>query len=78
VPVCFYEAHKSCLHEGRFFDAQDFVFNISKRRYRGLKKDAKLHQEQIEKQYHLYGLFPYSEGLGPDFDSYEALPVEIW
>lgn len=78
VPVCFYEAHKNCLHEGRFFDAQDFVFNISKRRYRGLKRDAKLHQEQIEKQYHLYGLFPYNEGLGPDFDSYETIPLEIW
>jgi CRISPR-associated endonuclease/helicase Cas3 len=78
VPICFYEAHKSCLHEGRFFDAQDFVFNVSKGRYHGLKKDAKLHQEQIEKQYHLYGLFPYNESLGPDFDGYETLPTEIW
>jgi hypothetical protein len=43
-----------------------------------LKRDAKLHQEQIERQYHLYGLFPYNESLGPDFDGHETLPAEIW
>lgn len=78
VPICFYEAHKNCLDEGRFFDAQDFVFNISKRRYRGLKREAKLYQEQIERQYHLYGLFPYNENLGPDFGGHETLRTEIW
>jgi CRISPR-associated endonuclease/helicase Cas3 len=77
VPVGLHEEHQSCLRDRRFFDAQDFVFNISKGRYHALKKRGKLHLEKINEHPHLYGLFTYQEGVGPDFDSHQALPTEF-
>lgn len=78
VPVCFREEHQNCLRERRFFDAQDFVFNISKGRYHALKNQNKLHPEPVDGQSHLYGLFAYQEGLGPNFDSYELISPVMW
>ncbi len=78
VPVGFREEHQSCLRDRRFFDAEDFIFNISKGRYHALKKQGKLHPDKVDRQSHLYGLFPYLERVGPDFDGYESLPTEIW
>jgi CRISPR-associated endonuclease/helicase Cas3 len=77
VPVGFHLEHQSCLRDRRFFDAQDFVFNISKGRYHALKKQGKLHLEKVDGQPYLYGLFLYQEKVGPDFDSYQALPTEF-
>lgn len=78
VPVRYYEEHGDNLRNRRFLDAQDFIFNISKRRYHALKRDAKLHSETVEKQPCVYGLFPYEEGVGPNFDAHQPLPTTIW
>jgi CRISPR-associated endonuclease/helicase Cas3 len=75
VPARHYEEHREHLLDRRFFDAQDFVFNISKRRYHALKKEGKLHQETVDRHSCLYGLFPYEEGVGPNFNAYEPLPT---
>lgn len=77
VPIGFHEKHQDCLRDRRFFDAEDFVFNISKGRYHALKKQGKLHPEPVDGQSHLYGLFAYQEGVGPDFDNYEPIPPVI-
>jgi hypothetical protein len=77
VPIGFYEEHQDCLRERRFFEAQDFVFNISKGRYHALKKEAKLEVEKIGRQQLLYGRFSYQKGLGPDFGSRQTLPVDF-
>lgn len=77
VPVHFQEEHQSHLRARRFFDAQNFVFNISKGRYHALKKQGKLDPDDVDGQTHLYGLFPYQEGIGPDFDSHETLLPEF-
>lgn len=69
VPIAFYEEHYACLVEKRFFDAQDYVFNISKGRYHALKKEGKLNSILVNGQQHLYGLFDYKKGIGPDFDT---------
>jgi CRISPR-associated endonuclease/helicase Cas3 len=78
IPVCFQKEHQGCLRDRRFFGAQDFVFNISKGRYHALKKQGKLEPDEVDGQTHLYGLFHYQEGVGPDFDSHESPPAEIW
>lgn len=77
VPIAFYEEHHACLVEKRFFDAQDYVFNISKGRYHALEKEDKLHSEKINDQHHLYGLFAYEVEIGPNFDVHESVPVDF-
>ena len=77
VPVRFQKEHQSHLRARRFFDAQDFVFNISKGRYHALKKQGKLDLDEVDEQKHLYGLFAYQEGIGPDFDSHEVSAPEF-
>lgn len=77
VPIRFYREHQACLEEGRFLDAQGFVFNISKGRFHALKNAGKLHSEKKNKQSWLYGLFPYMSELGPDFQGYESLPIDF-
>ncbi len=74
VPIRFQEEHQSYLRDRRFFDAQDFVFNISKGRYHALKKQDKLDPDEVDGQTYLYGRFAYQESVGPDFDIHE-LPV---
>lgn len=77
VPIRFYEKHSQCLAEKRFFDAQDYVFNISKGRYHALQKEGKLDQIPTNGQQHLYGLFAYQEGIGPDFDAPDSLQTDF-
>ncbi len=77
VPVCFQKEHQSHLRARRFFDAQDFVFNISKGRYHALKKQGKLDPDEVDGQTHLYGLFAYHKGIGPDFDVRESLAPDF-
>lgn len=77
VPIRFYENYSQCLEERRFFDAQDYVFNISKGRYHALQKEGKLDQTPTNGQNHLYGLFAYQEEIGPDFDTPEALKTDF-
>ncbi len=71
IPIRFREEHQTCLREGRFFDAEDFVFNITKGRYHALNNKAKLQREvePLSSQSFLYGLFEYKDTVGPDFDS---------
>lgn len=78
VPIRFQKEHQNHLRARRFFDAQDFVFNISTGRYHALKQQGKLDSDEVDGQTHLYGLFAYQEVIGPDFNSYETLPAEIW
>lgn len=71
IPIRFQEEHQACLREGRYFDAEDFVFNISRGRYHALDKKAMLQREKepVSGQVVLYGLFEYIDQIGPDFDS---------
>jgi len=66
VPVCFKRQHEACLQEKRFFDAQDYIFQITRGRYHALKAQAKLDKDPATKT--LYGLFAYDEGIGPMFE----------
>lgn len=68
VPVGFYEKHRECLQEGRFLDAQDYVFNISTGRFHALKQAGKLDAIRFKRHKWLYGLFPYHEAIGPNFE----------
>lgn len=77
VPIRFQEEHQSHLRAGRFFDAQDFVFNISKGRYHALKTQGKLDPDEVDGQTHLYGHFAYQDSVGPDFDSHELPTPEF-
>ena len=78
VPVRFQKEHQNYLRARRFFDAQDFVFNISTGRYHALKQQGKLDPDEVDGQTHFYGNFAYQEGIGPDFNSHDTLPAEIW
>lgn len=77
VPVRFQKEHQNHLRARRFFDAQDFVFNISTGRYHALKQQDKLDGQKVDGQIHLYGNFAYQEGIGPDFDSHETSAPEF-
>ena len=77
VPVRFLKEHQSHLRARRFFDAQDFVFNISTGRYHALKQRGKLDKQKVDGQTHLYGNFAYEEGIGPDFNSHETPAPEF-
>jgi CRISPR-associated endonuclease/helicase Cas3 len=77
VPARFYDGHQDRLRNKRFFDAQDYVFNISKRRYYALKKGGKLYKAPVEERQYLYGLFSYEIGSGPNFDVHEPLPTSF-
>lgn len=68
VPMQFSEEYQACLREKRFFDSQDFVFNISKGRYHALKAKGKADWVSVEKQSFLCGDFTYEETVGPRFD----------
>lgn len=78
VPVRYIREHQDCFREKRFYDAQDFTFNISKGRYHALKSAGKVQPEQVDRQSHLYGLFAYEEQVGPHFEKSESEPPEIW
>ena len=71
IPVRFQEQHQAYLREQRYFDAEDFIFNISKGRYHALNNKAKLQREiePLSNQSFLYGLFEYKDGIGPYFES---------
>jgi CRISPR-associated endonuclease/helicase Cas3 len=71
VPIRFLDDYRACFEEGRFFDAQDYVFNITRGRYHMLKKLDKLQSEKIRNQTLLFGRFPYEDGMGPDFEGDE-------
>lgn len=76
VPIRYSEDYQSCLREKRFFDSQDFVFNISKGRYHWLKSRGKADRVPVEKGSFLCGDFAYMESVGPDFDD-EGSSVEF-
>lgn len=80
VPVGFLDEHQAYFREKRYFDVEDFVFNISKRRYHALKKQNRLHfeREPYSGQACLYGCFAYTNQIGPDFELYQAPPVRIF
>lgn len=71
IPIRFREEHQRCLWESRFFDAEDFVFNITKGRYHALNNKAQLQREPepSSNQSFLYGLFEYKDEIGPNFES---------
>jgi CRISPR-associated endonuclease/helicase Cas3 len=71
VPIRFLDDYRTCFEEGRFFDAQDYVFNITCGRYHMLKKHAKLQPEKIRHQTVLFGRFPYEDAVGPNFEGDE-------
>lgn len=71
VPIRFLDDYRTCFEEGRFFDAQDYVFNITRGRYHMLKKHAKLQLERIGNHTVLFGRFPYADGVGPNFEGDE-------
>ena len=78
VPARFSQEHKRCVREKRFFDAQNFVFNISVGRYHGLKNKGLVQPELVERQTFLYGEFSYETGIGPDFELVDRMEAEIW
>jgi len=65
VPVQFQEIHQELLAEKRFFDAQDYTLNISKKRYHALKNNGQI--DSLNRHY--YGLCHYEPGIGPQFDT---------
>ncbi|MFQ5793582.1 MAG: CRISPR-associated helicase Cas3' [Candidatus Bipolaricaulia bacterium] len=73
VPARFKEAHQRLLEGKRFFEAQDYTLNISKRQYHVLKERNQIYK--IDK--HLYGLFDYESGIGPHFDIRVDLEANI-
>lgn len=75
VPTRYSDDYQACLREKRFFDSQDFVFNISKGRYHWLKSRGKAGWVPVEKGGFLRGDFAYVESVGPDFD--EGSSVEF-
>lgn len=77
VPVRYREIYRDCLVERRFFEAQNFVFNISKGRYHALDTQGKAEWVPVEKQGFLCGNFPYKESIGPDFGEVETSPTEF-
>jgi hypothetical protein len=77
VPVRYFEVYRNCLQDRRFFEAQNFVFNISKGRYHALNKQGKAEWIPVEKQIFLCGNFPYKESIGPDFNEIETSPTEF-
>lgn len=77
VPVRYFEIYRNCLQDRRFFEAQNFVFNISKGRYHALNKQGKAEWIPVEKQIFLCGNFPYKESIGPDFNEIKTSPTEF-
>ena len=77
VPVRYLEVYRDCLQDRRFFEAQNFVFNISKGRYHALSKQGKAEWIPVEKQMFLCGNFPYKESVGPDFNETETSLTEF-
>lgn len=75
VPIRYSDDYQACLREKRFFDSQDFVFNISKGRYHWLKSRGKANWVPVEKHSFLCGDFTYVESVGPNFD--EGSSVEF-
>jgi CRISPR-associated endonuclease/helicase Cas3 len=71
VPIGFYDEHQACLREGRYFDAQDYLFNITKGRYHALKNRGQIdaRPDPNSRQKTLYGLFEYIGRIGPDFET---------
>jgi CRISPR-associated endonuclease/helicase Cas3 len=73
IPIRFKEEHQACLREGHYFDAEDFVLNISKGRFHALNKKSQLQQDQdpFGNKSILYGRFEYRDEIGPNFDRVE-------
>lgn len=78
VPVRFQKEHQQLLEERRFFEAQDFEFNISWGRYHALRNKGQLVSKAVNKQTVYYGEFAYEERIGPDFDIVEHMETELW
>jgi len=73
VPIQFKEVHEALVEEKRFFDAQDYTLKISKGRYHVLKERNQIHKSGK----HLYGLFYYEPGIGPNFDARAEIKLTI-
>ncbi len=75
VPIRFSGDYQGCLREKRFFDSQDFVFNISKGRYHALKSRGRADWVQVDRHGFLRGDFAYEDHIGPNFG--ESSSVEF-
>lgn len=78
IPNRFSKEHQNFVQEKRFFDAQDFVFNISPGRYHALKGKAQIRDEIVRARKFYYGQFTYEDGIGPNFDIVEHMEAEMW